>query len=360
MILKYLLYVITSIVLILLVLLFRPVWTPQIDHPNSISSLEDIVIGGVSQSILVRGNDTDLPILLFIHGGPGGAMSPVAHVFGEGLEEHFVVVHWDQRGAGRSARYVVPNESLNLEQHLADTRELIEVLRVRFNVNKVYLLGHSWGSVLGLMIADRYPELLHAYIGMAQATNQKRSEKLSLRFARRIAESTGNRQAQFELATLEPPYLDKPSDIDVQRKWLSKFGGSVHDGKPFLFWPDIDRTWATSALVSPEYSWLDLFRYLQAIPRLRWALFQEFKQVDFMTSIPRIEVPVYFLMGRHDYNMNPKLVEEYYHMLEASKGKSLIWFEHSAHVVCLEEPIRFIEVMTKRVLSETAANHTNT
>ena len=89
--------------------------------------------------------------------------------------------------------------------------------------------------------------------------------------------------------------------------------------------------------------------------RVRWALFDEFKHLDFMRTAPRIEVPVFFLMGRHDYNMQPTLVEEYYNLLDAPKGKSLIWFEDSAHSPCLEQPAKFGEVMVTRVLGETLA-----
>ena len=339
----------------LLFLTFRPPWTPSIEATNSIASLEDVMIGGVNQSVLIRGFDVDRPVLLWLHGGPGSPMMPVAHVLGDRLEKHFVVVHWDQRGSGRSARSTVSRESLNLEQFLSDTRELIEILRSRFDADRIFLLGHSWGSVLGLITAQRHPELLYAYIGMGQATNERRSEELGLEYVRQRARELKHEQALRELADLEPPYLDDPQKIVIQRRWLSRFGGQVYEGEPFLFWPDIDRSWALAALRSPEYSWSDLLRYLRASPRVRWALFHEFKQVDFMATIPRIEVPVYFLMGRHDYNMHPSLVEEYYVKLDAPKGKSLIWFENSAHSPCLEEPDRFVEVMVTRVLAETLA-----
>ncbi len=144
----------------LLFVTFRPPWTPSIEATNSIASLEDMMIGGVNQSVLIRGFDVDRPVLLWLHGGPGGPMMPVAHVVGGGLEKHVVVVHWDQRGSGRSARSTVSRESLNLEQFLSDTRELIEILRSRFDADRIFLLGHSWGSVLGLITAQRHPELL--------------------------------------------------------------------------------------------------------------------------------------------------------------------------------------------------------
>jgi pimeloyl-ACP methyl ester carboxylesterase len=337
----------------LLFLTFRSGWTPRIEAPSSVSTLEDLTLGGVEQSVLIRGWDADLPILLWLHGGPGAPMMPAAHLFGRELEKHFLVVHWDQRGSGRSARSTVPAESLNIEQFLSDTRELIGILRSRFQADRIYLLGHSWGSVLGLLTAQRHPELLHAYVGMGQATNERRAEELGLEWVRHRARELGEEQALRELAGLKPPYLDDPQKIVIQRKWLSRFGGNFHRGKPFLLLRDIDRRWAYAALLSPEYSWLDLFRYLRANSRIRWALFKEFKGVNLMATVTRVDVPVYFLMGRHDHNMHPSLVQEYYDLLEAPRGKSLIWFEDSAHAPCLEETTRFVEVMVTRVLAET-------
>jgi pimeloyl-ACP methyl ester carboxylesterase len=336
--------------------IFRPGWTPTIDGPDPVATLEDVVLGGVEQSVLIRGRDVSRPVLLWLHGGPGAPMMPVAHLIGPDLEKHLVVVHWDQRGSGRSARAKVPPESLNIEQFLSDTHELIQLLRSRFEADRIYLLGHSWGSVLGLITAQRHPELLYAYVGMGQATSERRSEELGLEYVRKRARELGNEQALQELADLEPPYLDDPHQVVVQRKWLSRFGGNFHKGEPLPFFTDIDRRWAISALLSPEYSWLDLRRYLRANSEVRWAMFREFKRVDLMATVPRVDVPVYFLMGRYDYNMHPSLVQEYYDQLEAPRGKSLIWFEDSAHTPCLEEPALFVEVLVKRVLAETLVN----
>ncbi len=281
-------------------------------------------------------------------------MTPVAHIFGRELEKHFIVVHWDQRGSGRSV-HGVPPESLNLEQFLSDTHELIGMLRARFGVDRVYLLGHSWGSVLGLLTAQRHPELLHAYVGMGQVTDERRSEELGLAYVRQRARELGEEEALRELAGLKPPYLEDPRQAVIQRKWLSRFGGNFHDGKPFLLWRDIDRRWALSAIFSPEYSWLDLMRYLRANSRMQSALYEEFKHVNLMETVQKVDVPIYFLMGRHDHNKHPSLVQEYYERIEAPQGKTLIWFEDSAHSPCLEETSRFVETMVTRVLTETLA-----
>ena len=122
--------------------------------PNGIESLENVEMGGVEQTIYLRGHDRNNPVMLFVHGGPGVPETAVARTFGLRLEEHFVVVHWDQRGAGNSCSPDVPDESLRLQQYLTDTAELVNLLRSRFGVEKIYLVGHSWGSILGVLIAE--------------------------------------------------------------------------------------------------------------------------------------------------------------------------------------------------------------
>jgi len=332
---------------------FAPGRTPAISTANGVASLEQVSLGGVKQWILIRGEDASNPILLFLHGGPGTPVMPVAHYFGHRLEQRFVVVHWDQRGSGKSYSPAIPEQSLTIEQLLSDTLELVELLRARFGAERVYVIGHSWGTVLGVMAVQRHPELFYAYVGMGQVTDEHRSEHIGLNYVRDRARELGNQQALRELAGLEPPYLDNPKNAALQRKWLSTFGGNFHEGQSLPLLSDLDRRWVWSALRSPEYSWLDLIRHQLGYGRVRWALFHQFKQVNFMRTAARLDVPVYFFMGRHDHNKHPELVNEYYEMLEAPCGKHMIWFDRSAHSPCMEEPEEFADAMISRVLEET-------
>jgi pimeloyl-ACP methyl ester carboxylesterase len=126
---------------------FTPGRTPAIHQPRSVASLERVRISGVDQYILVRGNDASLPVLLFLHGGPGMPAMYLAHSFQRELEKEFVVVQWDRRGAGKSYREDI-SSTLTTEQLVADTVELTNVLRARFHQDKIYLVGHSWGTYL--------------------------------------------------------------------------------------------------------------------------------------------------------------------------------------------------------------------
>jgi pimeloyl-ACP methyl ester carboxylesterase len=156
------------------IILFRHGFTPPITDaqgrviPGSIASLEKIQLGGVEQWILIRGDDTTKPILLFLHGGPGTSQMVVERPCPGELEKNFVVAEWDQRGAGKSYSAIVPNVEMNIRQFISDTHELTELLCQRFQQKKIYLIGHSWGTIVGIMTAQKYPDSYYAYIVIGQ------------------------------------------------------------------------------------------------------------------------------------------------------------------------------------------------
>lgn len=141
--------------------------------PRSIASLEKIKLGGMDQWILIRGNDVSNPVLLWLHGGPGAAQMPIAHHFDKNLEKDFIVVHWDQRGAGKSNPKDFDEQTMTFEQFITDAHELTQYLKRRFNTEKIYLVGHSWGTQLGIKMVQLYPEDYFAYIGIGQAVLDK-------------------------------------------------------------------------------------------------------------------------------------------------------------------------------------------
>jgi pimeloyl-ACP methyl ester carboxylesterase len=145
--------------------------------PGSIALLEKKKIGGVDQWLLIRGKSIDNPILLFLHGGPGSAEWPLVRRYNSDLENHFIIAYWEQRGAGKSFRKGIPG--LNVAQFISDTREIIEYLKMKFAKNKVFMIGHSWGSLIGILTAQKLPELFSAYIGIGQFVNEKANEEIS-------------------------------------------------------------------------------------------------------------------------------------------------------------------------------------
>jgi len=128
---------------------FRPAWIPSItssDNKKSVASLEQIELGNLKQYVLIRSEDINNPILLFIHGGPGMPLMYLSHTFQRPLENKFTVVQWDQRGAGKSYDPTIPVNTINVEQYLSDAIQLINTLSKRYHQQKIFLVGHSWGT----------------------------------------------------------------------------------------------------------------------------------------------------------------------------------------------------------------------
>jgi len=150
--------------------------------PGSISEKIFVEINGTRQGMFIQSADTSHPLLLFLHGGPGMPELFLNSTHPTGLEQDFTVVWWEHRGTGISYGPEIPQESLTVEQLIADATAVTNYLRNRFAKEKIYLLGHSWGSFLGIQVAYTAPELYHAYIGMAQISHQLRSEVTAHRY----------------------------------------------------------------------------------------------------------------------------------------------------------------------------------
>ncbi len=166
-------------------------------------------------------------MLLFLHGGPGSANLAKLRIQVPELDKHFLVVNWDQRGAGKSFSPRFEPEILLLEQMVSDAHELVEQLKQRFDVEKIYLMGFSWGTVFGLSLVNQCPDDFTAFISVSQVVDYIDGEKLSLEYIQRSAQDTGNAQAVMELTGVDPSYnsTDWFAQLTIERKWLLYFGG---------------------------------------------------------------------------------------------------------------------------------------
>lgn len=324
--------------------------TTQITTPGGIDLLGNVMLGGEEQWVLIRGQKQTNPVLLYLHGGPGSFIIPRARDLGSQLEKDFVVVYWDQRGSGKSYRSGMPPNTMNLNQFISDTRELVEVLKQRFNVPKIYLVGNSWGAALGTMVAEQYPDLFYAYVGTGQLVNTRLAESISYEFTLSEARETDNKEALRELTEMGPPPWDYQT-MNKQRKWLRRFGGTIYAEKETTssFLSDF----MGKMLLSPEYTLMEIIEN-SADPNFAVRnLWDDIGDINLFESVPNIEVPVYFIAGRHDYNTPSELVEQYYEELEAPEGKHLIWFDYAAHMPEFEDPELFHSVMVDSVLTQT-------
>lgn len=308
----------------------------RIVTPEGVERLEKVRIGGIDQWISVRGIDRRNPILLYVHGGPGFPAMPTSWYYQRGWEEYFTVVQWDQRGAGKT--YVANDPAkvaptMTAERMIADVEEMIGWLRKEFGKEKIFVLGHSWGSYLGLEIAQRHPEWLHAYIGMGQVTDAMESERRGWQFAMDRARRSQNEEAVRELQSIAGyAQNDRPlewKDVELQRKWLNFYGGAVRGRKRF------DHEIVGTAL-APEYSDADVESIWVASDFSEEPLLPIVLQAD-LSKVTAVKCPLILFNGRDDYNVSASLAAEWFERLEAP-SKELIWFERSAHDIVNEEP----------------------
>ena len=293
-----------------------------------------VVLGGLGQEVLVRGAEARNPLLLILHGGPGFAEMPLFTTYNAELEGHFLVAHWDQRGAGRSYAADIPAESMTLRQFVADALELIDWLTERFAQEKVYLLGHSWGSLVGATLAGEYPAKLHAYVGVGQLVAGMRNERASYAFTLRRANELQDGEAISALRAIEDRYTSSGgltfADLVVQRGWLGRFGGTVNGDIAALFdrvGPELRHEYfGDLSMVAQEFSFGHLLPEILA--------------TDLRRTARAFEVPVHFVVGRYDQNTPAELAVEYFDAIEAPV-KKLHWFENSAHMMPFEEAGKF-------------------
>lgn len=314
-----------------------PVGTASIDGEQSIAELRRITLGGFPQTVLLRGTDHRNPILLYVHGGPGSAQLPIARTYSDEIEKHFVVAHWDQRGAGASCDGI-DWSSLTLERIVGDTIELAERLG---NGNKIFLLGHSWGSLVGALAAQRRPDLFYAYVGLGQLVHRDAQEQISYDWVVEQATRERNTRALSELATIHPPYTTQ-REFKLQRGWLSHYNGEIYNTRRAL-------EVLPALLFGREYSLSTRLSYPGCFRQSLEALLPDRLHVDLFTKIPRLDVPVFLFAGRHDYNTPFALVEEWSTRLQAPRVE-MVWFDDAGHFVPIEAPEDFQARLIEKLL----------
>ena len=321
--------------------------------PGSIATLEKVTLNGSQQWVSIRGQDVTKPVLLFLAGGPGGSQLATARYALAGLEEHFVVVNWEQPGAGKSFD-AVDRSTMTPERYIEDAHALVLQLREHFGQEKVYVLGESWGSALGVMLVQRYPELFHAFIGTGQMVAFLENDRMCYDFAVRWAEEQGD-AAKVAALTQQgpPPYYG--ADVAWQEAAFLMDTFSYMNQNPAI----ADNGANTFRdLAAPEYGLYDKVSWFRGVLETLGVVYPQLWEVDFRTQATKLDVPVYFLIGRHDINAPTVLVEQYFDALDAPH-KQIVWFEHSGHTPWVSESDRFVQVMVDTVLAQTQANVAN-
>jgi pimeloyl-ACP methyl ester carboxylesterase len=314
--------------------------------PGSIATLEQVTLNGSKQWITIRGKDATKPVLLFLAGGPGGSDLASARLTQGKLEDHFVVVNWEQPGAGKSFN-AVDRSKLKVDDYLVFGHELVLQLRERFHQDKVYVVGESWGSALGIMLVQRYPELFHAFAGTGQMVAFTENDLICYDFAMNLAKEHGDAEKVTKLTKQgPPPYYDNGVALEQATYLLDTFDYMNED-------PQINHirhsTW--DDLAAPEYGLYDKVSWFRGVLETLGYVYPQLWEVDFRKQATKLDVPVYFLIGRHDVNAPVKLAEEYMNLLEAPY-KEIVWFEKSGHNPWVTEGEDFTRAMVEKVLKE--------
>jgi pimeloyl-ACP methyl ester carboxylesterase len=312
---------------------------------GSISEKIRVDINGVKQGMFIKGRDAENPVLLYLHGGMPDYF--LTKRYPTGLEEHFVMVWWEQRGSGLSYSADVPPETVNPEQLIRDTIELTNYLRERFGREKIYLMGHSGGTFVGIQAAARAPDLYHAYVAAAQMSYQLKSERLAYEYMLQRFRDDGNakmvRKLEKAPVTDTVPLPDAYQSIrDVAMHSLGI--GTTHDMRSIV------TGLLLRSLRSREYTLGERINMWRGKLFSGGRLWNAQLATDLTKLVTRLEMPVYFLHGIHDYTVSYPEAKSYYEKLEAPL-KGFYTFEHSAHSPLFEEPEKTRKILREDVLA---------
>ncbi len=255
-------------------------------------------------------------------------------------------MNWDQRGAGKSYRAIKDRSRMRIDQFVSDIIELTEYLEKRFGKKKITLAGHSWGSAICTLAAAKRPDLFNAYIGIGQISNAAEGERLSYKWTLQQARLANDTASVKKLESFGmPPYSgDWRAKFMYQRRVLGKYGGEFFSGKAGALGVVIK-----SILFSSEYTFFDRINFFRGIMDSVKILFPQLQTVNLFEQVPSLDIPVWFMLGRHDYEVPSVLSEQYFNILQ-SPSKKLFWFENSSHMPNTEERELFNKILIEQIL----------
>jgi pimeloyl-ACP methyl ester carboxylesterase len=315
---------------------------------GSISEKIRINVNGVEQGMFIKSKNEANPVLLYLHGGLPDYF--LTRRYPTGLEDDFTMVWWEQRGSGLSYSADTPHETMNLEQMISDTLAVTNYLRDRFKQDKIYLMGHSGGSFIGIYAAVRAPERYHAYIGVAQMANQLKSESLAYEYMLEQFRKNGDDEMVRKLEA-----APVTTEGGVPDAYLALRDGAMHSlgvGTMREMNSVVSGIFLPS-LASRDYTFMEKINMWRGKSQSGVAsLWSEMITTDLSQQLPALDVPVYFFEGIYDYTCTYSVAKEYFKILEAPV-KGFYTFEQSAHSPIFEEPEKSVRIMREDVLAGT-------
>jgi len=296
-------------------------------------------INGINQYLYHLGTSYDNPVLLFLHGGPGSAESLFTRTFQEKWEDIYTVVHWDQRGTGKTL-IRNPDKLPTIDLVLQDLFEVIQHLKKKYKKQKIVLLGHSWGSVLGSVFIRKYPEEVAYYIGAAQVIDMLENERVGYNKVKELIEQAGDIKSMKKLESIgEYPgnrvlfnkeFLKK---VEVVRKLQGKYGIGIK--------LDLS-TWVT-VFKSPIFKFSDIIAFMK-IFRANAKLHEFLGDFNLRTDAANYEVPMYYILGGTDWQAPYVIAQKYFEEIEAP-NKGIFIIPNAGHMTMMEQPDLFFNAL---------------
>lgn len=277
----------------------------------------------------IRGKNKTKPVILFLHGGPGDVilgLLPFQVYVGKGLEEEFVVAYIHQRGLVNSP--AVPDSTQTIENHISDVRNVVHFLTEKLNKEKITLIGHSWGGLLGSLYLMGEDPKIDKFIAIASPFNFEKNNLESFNYTMKWAESEQNAEAIKELFELANPPIDTFNKLLIKSKWASlAFGGIA---KNLSMKRVIDET---------EFKEFKKEWQLRTMSVAKTML-DSLNAIKIEDNINKINVPILFIAGKNDANVPPTTIQKTFSMY--NNEKEFILFENSHHLIFVDEPELFL------------------
>jgi len=346
-----------SLLLLLLIVLFYSPGKPEpfLDNNGkpllgSLSEKTFVTIGGFRQGMFIRSKNINNPVLLYVHGGPAFPNYFLVEKYKPGLEANFTVCYWEQRGGGLSYSPDVPLNTMTFEQLTSDAIEVTNYLRQRFGKEKIYLMAHSGGTPFAVQAVAKAPQLYNAYIGMAQITRQSESERIAYQYMLDTYTAMGDSKALNELKKYPVPDTDTGFltffKSAFRDKAMHELGiGTMHNMRS-VFTGVFIPVWTCKAYTMKEKIniWVSKLKFVK---KTRFC--NELYAMDIPTTVPKLDIPVYFFSGKYDLTVNVDLSKAYFEKLQAPV-KGFYTFENSAHSPLFEESQRVKEIFESDIL----------
>ncbi|WP_405153596.1 alpha/beta fold hydrolase [Paenibacillus sp. FSL K6-0108] len=292
---------------------------------------------------MIRGEDLENPVILYLHGGPGASELPYAKKYQDLLESQFTIVNYDQRASGKSYHFFEDYSNLSADLLVEDILAVTDYITQRLGKKKVILIGHSYGTYIGTLAAHRAPEKYEAYIGIGQMADTQQSEMDGWNFVMEQAQLADNPEDVDELEQIYEPI--KQGKAFTPRNIVQRYGGASR----LMDSPDTSFLGMT---FSHEYNMFDAIRYNKGIIYSQEILISEAMSRPLPALITKLNLPFYFVMGDYDFMTSSHAAKTFFDQIEG-KQKEFIAYKNSAHYPHYEEKQRFFHWMVDTFIKQT-------